>query len=279
MSVFDGGAMGLDDEIILQSGLRRVPDPRRLPGTGPIAPDAWACMDDAYAAQMALRDRLIGTRRDDVYEARPDAADAEQEVLDRVVDLVCRWPGFEFRQNKMQRPDGVEIDLAGPGPALVKAGRLVQEDLCIMQDTGAGEYSLTAVLLCFPANWMLSEKLGRPLTGIHEPVDEYDENLAKRVERLFRAVRDGHPMRRYNFLAYEDPRLFTPGREAAVRPTRRKATYLRSERQCILRLPKSGAALFSIHTFMVKTSSLDQETYDAARGVIGSACEFPPRLG
>ena len=38
----------------------------RLPGLQPVAEDDWLRVDDAYAGQMAYRDQLIASRRDEV---------------------------------------------------------------------------------------------------------------------------------------------------------------------------------------------------------------------
>ena len=59
------------------------------------------------------------------------------------------------------------------------AGRLVQEDLCIIQDAADGP-RFTAAVLCFPSRWRLHEKLGQPLAAVHGPVPLYAERLAGR---------------------------------------------------------------------------------------------------
>lgn len=262
---------------VLQDRLPHVPNPLDLPGTRPIPADDWLRMDQAYAGQMAIRDVLIAQDRAAVLGAIPNAAAAQAEVLELVFGQVTQWPGFETHADHVRRPDGVEVRLDGDASPLVTAGRLVQQDLCIMQDLGGGEYGLAAALLCFPAGWTLAEKLGRPLGSIHDPVTEYTENMAKRVERLFRAVRVGQPLCRSNLLAYDSPDLFAPMREAAARAAPKVARYLRSERQTILRLPKTGAALFSIHTVMVATAWLDAEQYAQARQAVSSEIGFPAR--
>ena len=141
-------------------------------------------------------------------------------------------------------------------PTRVSAARLVQEDLCLMQPVGA-EHVLTGAVLCFPASWTLAEKLGRPLSGIHTPVAVYDAGMAARVQRLFDLIRPERPMWRQNALVYADPDLHQPRPEAA--PRREKATqgrYLRSEKQCLLRVPSSDAVAFTIHTYVVPLSAL-----------------------
>ena len=122
------------------------------------------------------------------------------------------------------------------------------------------EHVLTGAVLCFPASWKLSEKVGRPLTAIHDPVDEYDAGLAARVQRLFDGVQEGRPLWRMNQLWYADPELHQPRSVTAPRAIEdgpEGAAYYRSERQCILRLPQTQAVVFSIHTMVLNAVGLE----------------------
>jgi hypothetical protein len=232
-----------------------APATRRLPGVQPLPMDDWLIRDEAFAGQMALRDSLIAGRRDAVFATGPDSAAARAEVLALV--LASLDPGYTRKGDLVTRPDGVTVDLVSDDPLLV-AGRLVQADLCILQPPGAGaEPVLTDAILCFPASWSLAEKIGRPLTAIHIPVDSYTDEMATRVRRLFEAIRPGRPLWRQNALLYADPALFQPRTE--LQPRTRPASrpdYLRSERQVLIRLPETGAVLFAIHTFVLPFASL-----------------------
>jgi hypothetical protein len=223
---------------------------RALPGVRPLS-DPWLRMDEAYAAQMAHRRRLIAEQRDAVYYASASAAPACEETLHAALAALDTL-GFERRGDHMRCPDGVQVDMSGDAP-LVVLGQLVQEDIVIMEKQG-DEHVLTAACLCFPASWRLAEKAGRPLTDIHVPVKEYDATLARRVQRLFDGVQVGRPLWRFNRLWYDDPELFQPRSAQAPRridPGARAARYQRAERQCILRLPQTRACVFSIHTYVV----------------------------
>lgn len=231
-------------------------DPRnlRLPGIQPITDDSWIAVCDAYAAQMAERDRLILSCPELVH-ALPDAArPAALELYDRVLDKLRDTAGFEVGAESVRRPDGILVALDRDRP-LLTLGRLVQEDLCLMQRTG-DEHALTAAVLCFPASWTLSEKQGRSMLGIHVPVESYTEDLARRVQRLFDAIRPEQPLWRMNFHVYESPALFHPRRETDRHPKARAGAYMRAERQCLLRLPRTQAVLFSIHTYQVALNAL-----------------------
>lgn len=231
------------------------PATRRLPGIGPLDMDDWLIRDEAFAAQMALRDRLLATRREDVFRALPEAEPAAQELLALVLSRLDA--GYRREANTITRPDGVTVDLDSDHPLLV-AARLVQEDLCLLdQGGGAGEHILTGAVLCFPASWTLAEKIGHPMTRIHVPVAGYTAKMAARVQRLFDALHVDRPLWRANALLYHDPSLYQPRREDDQRPAPSgKADYLRSERQCLLRLPQTRAVVFSIHTWVVPWARL-----------------------
>lgn len=230
---------------ILQNALpdAQAGDPR-LPGTQPCDADGWLCVDDAYAAQLVLRTQLIGTRPDAVLYEPESTRDTGREVLDEALKILPDL-GFEVSQDTVVCPDGrcVQIDRDAP---LHTLGHLVQEDICILQKQG-DEHVLTSAVLCFPANWRLAEKINCPLTTIHDPVDEYDANISRRVQRLFDGVRTGKPLWRFNKLSYADADLHQPYKRAVTD----EMPFVRSERQCILRLPQTNAVVFTIHTYVV----------------------------
>lgn len=245
---------------VLQDALPHVPwmDPRtrRLPGILPLEEEDWLRVDEAFAGQMAVRDRLIASARDRVHALLSEGRAAAEELYAAVLARLRQAPGYQIADDAVTRPDGVRVPLQGDQP-LLTLGRLVQEDLCLMQPDGAGEHRLTGAILCFPASWMLAEKIGKPLTGIHVPVPGYEGDLARRVQRLFDAIRPGQGLWRMNALVYDDPTLHQPRREGTSRPRPVEGRYMRCERQCLVRLPVTGAVLFSIHTYVVPVAALD----------------------
>ncbi len=242
----------------------------RLPGTGPVAPGDWLRVDEAYAAQMALRDRLIEERPALVHALLPRALPPARELLDLVLAEIHDRADFAIGQDRATRPDGLSLAIDRDRP-LLTLGRLVQQDFCILQREGQ-EHVLTGAILCFPASWTLAEKLARPLTGIHAPVAPYTDDIARRVQRLFDAVRVGSPLWRVNLLSYQNAELFQPRREADRRDEpATDAAFIRSERQCIIRLPETGAIVFSIHTTVVRRTNLPRGMQrDLARWIASS---------
>lgn len=237
----------------------------RLPGTVPIAPADWLQRDDAFAGQMAERDRLIRERLADVHAETRAAAAAADELLALVLAHLDGVPGYERTGGAMRRPDGVAVPL--DGAPLVVAGRLVQEDLVLLdKDEGAAEHRIVAAILCFPSNWTLAEKLGMPLVRVHLPVPQYDETVARRVQRLFDAVRPEAPLMRANLLPYAHAELHSPRPEFSRHsPGPGEVRFVRVERQTILRLPRTRAVVFSIHVCQVPLAAIAGEELDRLR--------------
>ncbi len=233
--------------VILQHSIPHNPlAPNPLPGIKPADPNNWLHQDDAFAAQMQRRTDLLEERTLDVLAQSPEALKPAQELL----ELVLRQ-AYPDASDQVVRPDGIKVEIDWDHP-LETLCQLVQEDFCILQKHG-DEHVLTGAILCFPASWMLSEKFMRPLTGIHEPVDVYDANVARRVQRLFDGIQPNRPLWRFNALWYHDAELFQPRSMAQRRAPQNENTarYLRSERQTLLRLPQTGAVVFAIHTYVM----------------------------
>ncbi len=209
-------------------------DPKlaRKPGVQPLDPANWIERGNDYAAQMAYRERLIDGRRDVVFAEEPESRAAQAELLAALI-AHCG------------------VDTAPDGPALIAAGRMVQEDFCILQqDAAGGEYRLTAAILCFPSRWSLTEKIGHQLTHIHGPVPDYTDDLAKRVNRMFEAVRVDQPLWRANWTVHSTDELHQPSGDFRETEDPDGRLYIRVERQTFVRLPQTRAVVFGIRTYI-----------------------------
>ncbi len=250
---------------ILQDCLRFAPwmeeKSRRLPGVMPMEPGQWLQQDEAYQGQLAEKARLIEECPELVHALSDGARPAAEELLDHVLAELSETGGFTLTDERVALPDGtlVAIDRRNP---LITLSKIVQEDFVIMEKPdGSDEHVLTGALLCFPASWTLAQKFMKPLIAIHVPVESYDGNVAKRVQRMFDAIRPGRGLWRANALFYEDHALFHPRLEndPRDRPEVCEANYLRSERQSLVRLPKTNAVIFSIHTTLIRRENLTEE--------------------
>ena len=229
---------------------------RRLPGIQPVKAGEWLVRDETFAAQMAYRDTLISTKLDAVFRAAPESDPMQAELLEMV--LLELDSGYK-KGRVVTRPDGVTVPL--DGPPLLTAARLVQEDLLIMDM--AAEPRLTAAALCFPASWSLDEKFGAGLMAIHGYIDEYTDEMAARVRRMFDLIRPEQPLWRANFLRYDEADLHQPLRNGEEKPAPKHEGFVRVERQTLRKLPRTGAVVFGIHTYVIRWGQLSREEQSA----------------
>lgn len=242
-----------------------------------LALDDWIEPDDTFAAQLREKERLLSERHNEVFAALPQAAAGSAETLALLAEhLPARFPQLYRRSGATlenlvtgQRWDVRNNDLH----PLDLAGRLVQEDLCLMQrQPDTGKYHLVGASLCFPTRWKLADKIGRPLNAIHAPIPGYAEQLAVSMDRFFDRLHVDKPVWRLNWSVMDDPTLFQPGGHGrtGVNPavTVRNAgdtLWLRMERQTLRRLPASSDVLFTIRVHVQPLSRLVQRPERAAQ--------------
>jgi hypothetical protein len=220
----------------------------------------WFEIDDRYHPDMAERRRLLSTAHADVFAATPQSDAARQEALALIVGgLTTHHPDWFSRDAATMRNHltGEVWQTAALDP-LELAGRLVQEDLCLIQNGDDGPV-FTAAVLCFPSRWRLADKIGKKLASVHGPVPLYADRLARPVDRFMRHLRPGHIASRLNWSLLDDPALFQPGGkfrlDGAPGITSRNAgsrMFLRVERQTLRRLPLTQAVLFGIRVHVYK---------------------------
>ena len=222
---FDEISLPVDGPPWLAMGLTRCPEER------------WLWPDEHRADELAEKERLLAERHDEVFAAVPGTEEAGAEVL----GLVEQW----LTAHDVPRSEQPTLAEAHP---LEIAGRLVQEDLCLVVEHD-GVPHLDAGSLCFPSHWRLTDKVGLPMAAVHGPVPRYDVDLSERVDRYLTRLRAGVIGVRRNWTVHESPALFAPERpphDAISEDEVATHLWLRSERQTLRRLPETGAVLFTI---------------------------------
>jgi hypothetical protein len=240
-----------------------------------VPESAWFEFDERYADEMAEKQLLLHERHRDVFAALPVSDAARAETLRAIVtNLVANAPQWFVRDGDTLHNTltGEIWDVTAPScDPLELAGRLVQEDLCIIQQ-GDGGPIFTAAILCFPSRWRLHEKIGKPLGAVHGPVPHYAEKLAAPVDRFMARVKPGHIASRLNWSVLDSPAMFQPGgkwrqqTDTAITPDNAgEWLHLRVERQTLRRLPQSGAILFGIRVHSYQMARAITTRADAVR--------------
>lgn len=185
---------------------------------------------------LALRRRLIGLH--------PECAAA--------------LPGSEAAAAEVAALAGAH-DL--PGAAVAQG-----DDLCVLGPEPG--WPLVAGVVLFPSHWRLGDKVGKPLAEVHDRVPGYP---AGQVDRFLDRLEPGKAVWRRNLLVHRDGELHAP--EAPTHDVPVAEWWLRSERQTLRRLPRTGAVLFTIHTDTAPLADLELPTRRALADRLGS---FPP---
>ncbi len=234
---------------------------------GLVAIDArdWIALGPDAREQLIEKRRLLAERHAEVFAALPGTEDAGAEVVDLLFDhLPKRFPTAYPRMDNVIAVAATGELISRRHPALHPldvAGRLVPEDLCLMRADAEGVHRLVAASLCFPSRWSLAAKLGHKLAGIHGPVPDYGEKLARPVDRFFANLRPERIVQRLNWTVHDRPDLFQPTggtRRAHEVPAERygDSLWLRVERQTLRRLPRAGDVLFTIRTYRTPLETL-----------------------
>lgn len=240
------------DELPLRAG-----PPWVAMGVRTLDLDRWLVFDDDTEAQLALKGRLAATRPGDVFAAEPGTEDVGAEVLALVLDWLQRHPPPARAASTAPAADPDRaggLVQAGHHPLEV-AGWMVPEDLCVMQERH-GCSVLTAASVSFPSHWRLADKMGRSLAAIHAPVHHYAEELERKVDTFFARLAVDRPVVRRNLSLHDHDALFRPeppetygsSESPELDDAAAARLWLRSERQTLVRLPRSGAVLFTIKT-------------------------------
>lgn len=247
----------------------------------------WIQIDDLFLSYLKRKAELLRERPAAVFAAIAGSEAGQQEVLELLLEHLLRYfPSYYERRDArvINRVTG-EVWHLGDFEArpLDLAGRLVQEDLCLMMPSEEG-YLLGAASLCFPLHWQLHDKLGKAIAPIHTPVPNYAVSLENPVNRYFDHLKPEAPGYRSNWSIVDSPELYL-GNSRASRIEKANITstnageklWIRVERQTLRRLPATGHILFSIRTYIYPLSLLKQHS-NAALGLLETIPQIPPEM-
>jgi dimethylamine monooxygenase subunit A len=225
-------------------------------GLSPLAPDTWIEVDTHLKEYLDEKLQLYSVNAHNVLASEPSSLAAQAEVLAMLVDhLPKHYPDTYAHENDRMRilDNHYSVDLKSKNLSpLAIAGLLVQEDLLLMHKSSDG-WRLAAASLCFPSAWILSEKFGKPLHAIHQPVPGFGEGTrnAGLLERMFDNLWPERPVMRWNWSLYGEAILHYPAIDNKIKNRFgageiAENVVLRIERQTLRKLPMSGDIVFTV---------------------------------
>jgi hypothetical protein len=214
--------------------------------------DAWLKPRPGDDAVCAERKELIGAKPADVLAALPESRDA---IIELVSILDAR---------------GVSgLPPTGDAVAMAAIGRTVAEDICILTPNDDG-YRLTAAVLCFPNRWRLVDKVGGALLSVHGPVPDYPHMLAGAVDRFLARLAPMQAFARENWGFASLATRHLPDPIPPVDVDGSAEFFLRTEEQSFLKLPATGAVVFSIRTTIMPWSGVPESRRAALLAVVAT---------
>ena len=229
-------------------------------GTRRIDPGTWLHVDAARTAELAHKAELLDVAPSVMVGWLDDVEAGAVELLDEVVE-------------SLRHHHNITVEPADGLHPLDAAGRLVQEDLCLLRRTASGAV-LVGGSLCFASAWRLHDKLGLPMAQVHAPVPRYNVELRSRVDRFLARLAAGSVVARRNWLVYQDPALHQVRHEMDPSGT---SFVLRSERQTMRLLPRTEHIVFTIRVQRVAFSAL-AERPDVAAAMASYFRDGPPAV-
>lgn len=230
-----------------------TPNPFSI-GLSAIEPNRWIEPDDDLDLFLSEKERLGGEDFKSIFQETPGSEAAQRECLDLLVSHLLEMHGnFYRRSGSIVEVAGRKVDLASGQPPLLIAGSLVQDDLVILSRRETG-WHIVAGYVAFPSSWLLSEKIGLPMEGVHHHVPGFAGGTrnAAMINRIFDNLQPDLPARRMNWSIYPEGDLFWPPERSARfagLPFTPANNFIRVERQVLRRLPETGDIVFSIRIY------------------------------
>jgi hypothetical protein len=211
-------------------------------GLAPIPESAWFAGGEADPA--ARKDPLFETANPLVWAEADGSRPGQQELA----GLVARVTGRSTDHPAY--------------PPLYAAARVVADDLCLMERRN-GAWRLTALSLSAGSFFAADEVIGRSLAELHGPVPGFETGLLGRVARIFDSLSDDAIVERRNWSVVSAPDLHLPDPApmraaiATINPAQAAdVVRVRSERQTLRRLPKTGGIVFTIRVWITPLAEI-----------------------
>lgn len=242
---------------------------------------------ERYLPELAEKTAILAEDYRYYFQAPTETEPAAWEVIELILpELAERHPDrfsldvdgatWTFRNHALGSVTAFTFGDAAtlPYPPLDWVGRQVQEDLIVMGNDVEHGFPLVAGQLCFASGWDLDEMMGRSFLSIHEDVARFAEEIGRPAYLLMARLKPERPVWRANWSIKTNDRLNSgprfrelnvQSRQGITAENTGQRCYFRVERQVLARLPRTGAVLFTIHTYLTRLDELASDPDRARR--------------
>ncbi|CAK7903501.1 hypothetical protein CAAN3_06S07030 [[Candida] anglica] len=237
---------------------------------------------------------------------------AVHEFYDVVVNYMCtKYPMYftksedgeqlynsitkEFIPSDSSKISG---DFSTTRDLLLKLVRTIEEDFIILlkdptreNEVDGTEYFFKGGVFAFAAGFNPNDRFNKPLSFIHHPIPGYESKLKVSMNRFFDRILPGQFVTRSNFSMQTHSQFYVDdknkGHNNAIEeivPLKledidfEKEMHYRSERQVLTKLPKTGAVVFTIRTYLQPLSEVKRQGPEVRERLVGAIKGFPEEI-
>lgn len=261
-----------------------------------LDPNDYITLENTYLDRIALREKLFDETQ--FYACDDSAVGALKEMYRFIFDfLVKKYPQyFVLTEKETLIHNTITGKFFSSDPADMKKEEIlrliatnIEEDMLIMLKNPStdqlDEYILRSFITLMPAGFNPMEKLNKSLTAIHGPVPGYLQKLQISMNKFFSRVQPHEFIVRQNWSLQTHSNLCAPKGSHATKEEAEKLhplfpndldfnkCFFRVEKQCVTRLPESGAIMMIVRTYTTSLMDLRADLSEEQKDIMCSAID------
>ncbi|CAI5760479.1 unnamed protein product [Candida verbasci] len=239
-------------------------------------PEDWLLIENTYLKNIKVRKSSIENNQSKVLYIHEDIK--AKLALAEFFQIVCqfllsRYPKYFKLKNgiihNLITNESFSINESNSIEILKILGSNIEEDFLIMfKEDEDSEYRVKSSFTGFPAGFDPSINYNKTISYIHKPVPQYNK-LKFSMNKFFNNIKSQNLWVRFNWSIQTHSNLFTFNNHGRPGETMKKLNrkdidfangcFLRNERQCFIRLPKSNALVMTIRTYLTSMENIKNE--------------------
>ncbi|EMG48342.1 hypothetical protein SBY92_003252 [Candida maltosa Xu316] len=280
-------------------------------GIRTLDPQDWLLIEPTYKSRIAHKEKIISNSHPD-YPAdkdtrsatifsTPECVPAIIEFYEMVMQYMCdKYPTCFQKENDTIHNliTGKSYPTTGTDPIKLEEYLVenIEEDFIILlkdptreDEENGTEYFFKGGVFAFAAGFNPSDRFNKPLTFIHHPIPGYETKLKTSMNRFFNRLSPGSFITRSNFSMQTHNKFYVDDAnkghnlpEGYVQEPLKyedldfeNQVHYRSERQVLTKLPKSGAIVFTIRTYLLPLADVKREGKEVRERLIGAIRGLP----
>jgi len=243
----------------------------------PTTWNSWTMVGKHHADIMVQKRQRLAASPEFFYRSLPESLDAQHELRERLAAHLAADHSvhFNLRGGILHcASQAASHDLGDSSrEPLEQISQFAEEDFMLLQMIG-GKLLITAAANAYSSSGRLVKSVGKEVPWAHIPVPGVQEQLGARIDKILASIHTDFPSERFNWQLTPIGDVFFPLNPHAEnskaldkaltliegRPERcGELLWIRAERQTLVRLPRTGAIAFGIHTFSDPLASIEHE--------------------